>query len=133
MRLPKRCGALLALAASVVGSSCSFFAVNGPPASFDPKTVDCTDSDVVPSIDSALGVLAIGYAGAGEVVVHATNDKLPPTTLSDHYELAYGLPLLIIGGIFLYAASRGTNHVEQCHAAKHGETTGCDGCPAQVP
>ena len=131
MRL-QRCCAATALAA-VVASSCSFFAVDGPPPSYDSHTVPCTDSDVVPAIDSAAGVLAIGYAGAGEIITHATNDKLPPTALSDHYELLYGLPLLLVGAVYLYAASRGTSRVEQCHAAKHGEATGCDGCPAQVP
>jgi hypothetical protein len=112
---------LLALA------SCSFFAVHGPPQTYDPKTVTCTDSDVVPSIDSVTGVLALSTAVGGEFVTQLTDHKL------DHYELVMGLPLVVVGIVFLVAANHGTHAVQRCRAIKLGETDDCDGCPAAVP
>jgi len=108
-------------------TACSFVAVHGPPATYDPKTVQCTDSDLVPSIDSVAGVLAIAGAVGGEITVQETSHKV------DNYELLYGLPLLVAGIVYLVAASKGTDKVEKCNAVKQGETTGCDGCPARVP
>jgi hypothetical protein len=115
------CAALLAL------GSCSFFAVHAPPAQYDPKTLDCTDSDVLPSIDSAAGVLAIAGAAGGEIVTQAGVEHV------DNYELIYGLPLIVIGIVYLVAASHGTDKVEQCKAIKQGDNIGCDGCPERVP
>jgi hypothetical protein len=115
------CAALLAL------GSCSFFAVHGPPAQYEPKTLDCTDSDVVPSIDSAAGVLAIAAAAGGEIVTQAGVEHV------DNYELIYGIPLIIVGIVYLVAASRGTDKVEACRSAKQVDNVGCDGCAERVP
>ena len=114
-------------AALLAVAGCSYFAVHGPPASYDPKTVTCTDSDLVPSIDSLTGVLAIAGAVGGEITVEATSHTV------NNYELFYGLPLLVAGIVYLVAAGNGTDKVEKCTAAKAGETRGCDGCPAEIP
>lgn len=120
-------GIALACVASLLTASCSFVAVHAPPSTYDPRNVSCTDSDVVPSIDSAVGVLAVAGAIGGEIVVDTTSHTV------DNYELVLGLPLLVVGITYLVAASKGTGKVEACHQAKAGETTGCDGCPARVP
>jgi hypothetical protein len=108
-------------------ASCSLFTVHGPPQTYDPKTVTCTDSDLVPSIDSIAGVLALSTAVGGEFVTQLTDHKL------DHYELVMGLPLVVVGIVYLVSASQGTHAVQRCRAIKTGETDDCDGCPAGVP
>lgn len=113
--------------ALVLCASCSFVAVHGPEASEPPTR--CTDSDVVPSIDSVAGTLAVSGAIGGELA-----DRLASHPM-DHYELVLGLPLLVAGITYLIAASSGTDKVERCRAAKQqqGEPRGCDGCEWQVP
>jgi hypothetical protein len=106
---------------------CSFFLVKGPPNEYVPATVQCTDSDVVPSIDAVGGVFAIAGAVGGEFVTQLTDHKV------DHYELFYALPLVVAGIVYLVASSHGTEKVTSCRAAKEGESVGCDGCPARVP
>ena len=108
-------------------AGCSFVLVHAPPATYDPKTVTCTDSDVVPSVDSAAGVLAIATAVGGEFVTQLTDHKL------EHYELVMGLPLVVAGIIYFVSAHHGTDAVQRCTAIKQGETDDCDGCPAGVP
>nr|HEX4314292.1 hypothetical protein [Kofleriaceae bacterium] len=116
---------LVAAVAALAG--CSFVAVQGPPPEYDAKTVTCTDSDVVPSIDSAAGVLAIAAAAGGEIVTQAGVEHV------DNYELIYGIPLIIVGIVYLVAASRGTDKVEACRSAKQVDNVGCDGCAERVP
>jgi hypothetical protein len=118
---------LRSVGVSLALSGCSFFLVKGPPETYDRGTVSCTTSDVVPAIDSLAGVLALSGAVTGEVVTQATEHKV------EHYELYYALPLIVTGIVYLVAASHGTGKVTECHAAKEGETIGCDGCPARVP
>ena len=113
------------LALSLAG--CSFFFVKPPPEAYDAKTLVCTDGDVLPSVDSATGVLSIATAVGGEFVTQLTDHKL------DHYELVLGLPLVAIGIAYLVSASYGTHAVQRCRAIKGGETDDCDGCPAGVP
>ena len=119
--------AVLAVLASWALGSCSFFAVKGPPDVFVRATVECTDSDVVPSIDAAAGVFALAGAVGGEFVTQLTDHKV------EHYELFYGLPLVVAGIVFLVASGHGTEKVQSCRAAKLGDSVGCDGCPARVP
>jgi hypothetical protein len=127
-RSASACCIAAVLVAAVLSQSCSFFLVHGPAAgSGAGSATECTDSDLVPAIDSAAGVLAIAGAGGGEIVTRETSDKV------HDYELFYGLPLIIAGIVYFIAASRGTHRVEQCRAIKQGETTGCDGCPERVP
>jgi hypothetical protein len=128
MGMPVRSLAV-ATAIAVVTASCSYIAVHGPVegAGSDGKPVECTDSDVVPAIDSGIGALAIGGAIAGEIVTNYTSDKV------NNYELVLGLPLVLVGIAYFIAANHGTHKVEQCRAVKQGETTGCDGCPERVP
>ena len=106
---------------------CSFFLVKGPPNEYVPATVQCTDSDVIPSIDAAGGVFAIAGAVGGEFVTRLTDHKV------EHYELFYALPLVVAGIVYLVASGRGTEKVQNCRAAREGESVGCDGCPARVP
>jgi len=101
--------------------------VHGPESSTPPS--DCTDSDLVPSVDTAAGVLAVAGAIGGEIADHLVSHPV------SHYELIIGLPALVVGITYLIAASKGTDRVERCQAAKqnHGEVRGCDGCQWEIP
>jgi hypothetical protein len=121
---------VLACILALAGSSCSYVFVHAPdPTAPDPRATarTCTDSTLVPSIDAAVGVLAIAGAGGGEIVDHETSH-----TMHD-YELIVGLPLLVVGIAYLVAASHGNAAVETCHAANEGQLRGCDGCSPGVP
>ncbi|HEY1559182.1 MAG TPA: hypothetical protein VGF94_30380 [Kofleriaceae bacterium] len=108
-------------------AGCSFFAVHGPETTTKPA--DCTDSDLVPSLDSVAGVLLVAGAVGGEIA-----DRLASHPVS-HYELVIGLPALAAGITYLISASRGTGAVERCRSAKDnsGVPRDCDGCTWTVP
>lgn len=111
-----------------LSAGCSFVAVHAPAAT-PTVPIECTDSDLVPSIDSVVGVLAVAGALGGELADHLSAHPIA------HYELVLGLPALVAGIVFLVSASSGTDKVQRCVAAKQqqGEVRGCDGCPAGVP
>jgi hypothetical protein len=113
-------------AALVVCASCSFVAVHGPVATPN-KPLECTDSDVVPSIDAAAGALLVAGAIAGEVADHVSSHPI------QHFELIIGLPALVAGIVYFVSASHGTDKVSACRRAHEGRERGCDGCPAEVP
>jgi uncharacterized membrane protein len=119
--------ALLALAA---WSGCSWFFVHVPDrTTADPQATarTCTDSSLVPSIDAAAGVLALAGAGGGEIVDHLTSHSI------HDYELVLGLPLVVVGIVYLIAASHGNDAVEACRAASTNSLRDCDGCAPAVP
>ncbi len=107
-------------------ASCSFFAVKGPQTRG--RDVQCTDSDIIPSLDAVTGAVLVGGALVGEIIDHVGSHSI------DHYELIVALPALVVGITSLVAASKGTDRVSTCQAVKRGEQLrGCDGCPAEVP
>jgi len=93
------------------------------------KPAECTDSDLVPSLDSIGGVLLVAGAIGGEIADHLASHPI------DHYELVIGLPALAAGITYLIAANRGTGEVERCRSAKEGSGVphDCDGCAWSVP
>jgi uncharacterized membrane protein YqgA involved in biofilm formation len=119
--------ALSSLGLALALAGCSLFAVQGLPESYNATTVTCTESDLVPSLDAVGGVLAIAGAVGGEFVTQLTDHTV------SHYELFYGLPLVVVGIVYLVAAGKGTAKVQRCRAVKLGETDDCDGCPAGIP
>ena len=113
--------------ALVACAGCSFFAVHGPETTTKPA--DCTDSDLVPSLDSVAGALLVAGAIGGEVADHLASHQIA------HYELVLGLPALAVGITYLISASHGTSAVERCRSAREnrGVARDCDGCTWTVP
>jgi hypothetical protein len=119
--------AVLLMTSVLAQTSCSFVAVHGPDR---PHPQDCTDSDIVPSIDSVAGTLLVAGAIGGEIADHVATHGIA------NYELVLGLPALVVGIVYLVAASRGTEEVTRCRETieAHGrQLRGCDGCAEPVP
>ncbi len=97
----------------VLAAGCSFIGVRGPSAPTeliaDPSQVRCTDSDLLPALDSLGGVAAIAAAGGGIVLQHTSNDGTPR-----HFDLIYAPILLAVSIAAWSSASFGTNRVEHC-------------------
>ena len=77
----------------------------------DPHDVHCNDSSLIPSLDALGGAAAIAASGAGILVEH-TSEHL------DHFTLYAAGPLLVLGIVYFYSGSFGTNHVERCQELK---------------
>jgi len=106
---------------------CSYVTVNAPHIGETAATTRCTESDVWPSIDSAIGISGIAGAVGGELVDRLTNHHMA------NYELLVGLPAIVVGIAYLVGASYGTDAVEACRNVKGGATRGCDGCADSLP
>lgn len=118
---------VVAAVLSIACASCSYAFVRGPSATAA-SVERCTESDLLPSGDAAIGALVVAGAVGGEFY-----DQLK-SPITRHYALYLGLPLLVGGIALLVSASDGTDKVERCRLVRHGgPTRGCDGCPFAVP
>ena len=107
---------IAALAACSLLGGCSFLLVKDPPrvvAGTDPAKVDCSTTSVIPGIDAIGGAAAIAASAGGIVLQHTSTDGSPR-----HFDLYFAAPLLVLGIIYFYAASGGTDAVEACQKIK---------------
>lgn len=110
----RACSLLVACALT----GCSFVGVRGPVHTAvptqDPKSIKCTDSSLLPSVDAVLGSIGVGAAIFGSIV----DQTVAHTDLPDHFTKYYAGPLVVLGLAYLWSASFGTNRVEACTDAK---------------
>jgi hypothetical protein len=105
-----------ALLAIVCASGCSFFGVRAPNVvGSDPPinpSIDCTDSDTLPSIDAVGGAAALAVAGGGFIIEQTETNTL------HNFTKYYMGPLVAVALVYFIATGYGTNRVERCRAVK---------------
>ncbi len=107
---------IASLAACSMLAGCSFVLVKDPPRvapGTDPAKVNCSQSSLIPGIDAIGGAAAIAAAAAGVVLEHTSSDGSPK-----RFDLYFAGPLVVLGIIYFYAASGGTDAVEACQKIK---------------
>jgi hypothetical protein len=102
--------ALLAL----LGSGCSFFAVRGPSQRIDVlpsdgQPIKCTESILIPTLDTAGGVAAVSIAGIGVLVEQTSEDGKP-----ENFTRYYAGPLALAAIAYFVAATYGNTRVTWC-------------------
>jgi hypothetical protein len=102
--------ALLAL----LGTGCSFFAVRGPSQRVevlpsDGTIIKCTESGLLPVLDTAGGVAAVSVAVAG-VIAEQTSDDGDP----ENFTRYYAGPLALAAIAYFISATYGNTRVTWC-------------------
>jgi hypothetical protein len=102
--------ALLAL----FGTGCSFFAVRGPAQRIevlpsDGRPIKCTESGLVPILDTVGGVAAVVAAGTGVLLEQTSEDGEP-----ENFTLYYAGPLVVGAIVYFVSATRGNTRVTWC-------------------
>jgi hypothetical protein len=102
--------ALLALLAT----GCSFFAVHGPAQRVevlpsDGQPLKCTESGLVPVIDTAGGVAAVSIATAGVILEQTSDDGKP-----ENFTKYYAGPLVLAAIAYFVSATHGNTRVTWC-------------------
>ena len=121
-----RSAAMLPVLGAVLFTGCSFVGVRAPTqtepfdasgAPLDPKTIKCTDSDILPAIDALGGAAALAVAGGGVILEHTSDDGSP-----QHFTAYYMTPLIAVAVAYFYAAQWGTDRVSRCTDLKEATT-----------
>ena len=116
--------AIIAVLSSSTG--CSFVGVRGPKLTepvdaagnpIDPKTIHCTESDILPALDALGGAGALAVAGGGIILEKTSDDGSPK-----HFTAYYAGPLVALAVLFFYSASFGTDRVSRCTELKESKT-----------
>jgi hypothetical protein len=105
-------GLALAAVAAVGATGCSFFLVKGPAERVDilpGARVECTESGVVPLVDTFGGLVAITTSGVG-ILLEQTSDNGEP----ENFTRYYAGPLAAVAIAYFIAASRGNTRVTWC-------------------
>jgi hypothetical protein len=102
---------------ALLGTGCSFFLVHGPTQRIevlpsDTSHVDCTESSLMPVLDTAGGVAAMSAAGVGILVEQTSDDGKP-----ENFTKYYAGPLAVVAVAYFIAASRGNTRVTWCSDA----------------
>jgi hypothetical protein len=101
---------------------CSFVGVRGAaetvdPAS-DPRSIRCTESQVLPTIDAIGGTGALVAAGAGVIIEQASDDGD-----LENFSLYYAGPLLAVAITYWVSASIGNKRITRCTELKEKAST----------
>jgi len=99
---------------ALLATGCSFFLVHGPSERIDVLPtergrVDCTESGVIPLVDTIGGIAAITSAGVGVLVEQTSDDGKP-----EHFTAYYAAPLAAVAIAYFISASRGNTKVTWC-------------------
>ncbi len=97
------------LTALVLLGGCSFAIVRGPASTAELADAHCTSTGFFPAVDALAGAAAFGTAVGGTIIEHTSDDGHPK-----NFGIYYGLPLVVVGIVYLAAATFGTNRVEDC-------------------
>jgi hypothetical protein len=102
--------ALLAL----LGTGCSFFAVNGPTQRVsilpsDGKPLACTESGLFPTLDTIGGVAAASVAVGGVIAEQVSEDGEP-----ENFTKYYAAPLAAVAVAAIISATYGNTRVTWC-------------------
>lgn len=100
--------------AALAATGCSFFLVKGPAERIDVlpadrARVDCTESAVVPTVDTVAGMVAITSAGVGILLEQTSDDGEP-----ENFTKYYAGPLVAVAIAYFISASRGNTRVTWC-------------------
>src|SRR5262245_27102021 len=99
---------------ALLATGCSFFLVHGPSERIDVLPterghVDCTESGVIPLVDTVAGIAAITTAGVGILVEQTSDDGKP-----QHFTAYYAAPIAAAAIAYFIPASRGNTKVTWC-------------------
>jgi hypothetical protein len=119
-------GALLTLAAigSIGICGCSFVFAKGPPDEPRSGSVDCTNSETLPVVDTVLGI-GLGIAGVFAIASPPSNPQTFLGSGGDNYGPAVGGIVQSI--LFLSSAAYGFHKVSACRDAIGAERVGSGG------
>lgn len=118
--------AILPVVGAVLLTGCSFIGVKGPSQTepydsaghpLDPKSIRCTDSDLLPAVDALGGAAALAVAGGGVIIEHTSDDGSP-----QHFTAYYMTPLIAVAIAYFWAGSWGTDRVSRCVDLKEATT-----------
>jgi hypothetical protein len=104
--------------ALVLVAGCSFVGVRGPTRAItdspgDPRSIKCSESDVLPALDALAGAAALGVMGGGILLEKTSEDGEP-----ENFTLYYAGPALAVAIVYFWSASYGTTRVSRCTEIK---------------